>query len=293
MTDYSKLCGWGGAKAASEANESLGMKPLAFYGLPGTAETRKLWEFSKKVTGGHLPNYRQEIGDCVSHGMKNAVQYLSCVQIAKGERQEYHHVFPPYIYGISRVQIGGGRLGNSDGSLGSWAAEGVRKYGILFNDDPNVPEYSGSVATKWGRSGPPKEMIEAAKDNPIKTVAQVNSFDEVAQAISNGYPVTIASGVGFARNNMQGVEKNGKCWEEPGGSWMHQMSVIAVDMSDRSGFILNSWGEELWSNQPDGAPPGGFWTSEAAISRIVREGDSWAVSQFEGFPAQKLDHLLL
>lgn len=291
--NHNSLCGWAGHDLAVEANEALGMKPIGFYGLPGAAETRKLWEFAIKVTGGHLPNYRQEVGDCVSHGMKNAIQILSCVQIAKGERQEYHHVFPPYIYGISRVQIGGGRLRGQDGSLGSWAAEGVRRYGILFNDDPDVPPYSGSIARKWGDAGPPQEMIEAAKDNPVKTTAKVSTFDEAAQAISNGYPVTIASDVGFAGNNMQGVTKNGKCWEEPSGSWGHQMMICAVDMSDRSMFILNSWGADLWSNQPDGAPPGGFWTSERAINRILSQDDSWACSQFEGFPAQKLDHLLL
>lgn len=287
------LCGWGGRQKAIEANAILGVQPLAFYGLPRDVETRKLWDFAKRVTGGHLPNYRQEIGDCVSFGMKNALQYLTCVQIVQGARQEYHHVFPPYIYGVSRHDIGRDRLGNSDGSLGVWAAEGVRKYGALFSDDKDVPPYSGSVAKKWGSpSGPPDWTYQLAKDNLVKSTAKVRTFDEVAQAVSNGYPVTIASDVGFSGSDMRGREKNGKCWEEPAGSWAHQMVIIAVDMSDRSAFILNSWGSDLWSNQPDDAPPGGFWTSERAINRIVGQDDSWAISQFDGFPAQKLDHLL-
>lgn len=286
-----QLCGWGGRKLAVEANAYLGMKPLAYYGLPRDAKTTHLWDFAKKVTGGHLPNYRQEIGDCVSFGMKNVIQYLQCVQIAQGQRFEYHHVFPPYIYGVSRHNIGGDRLGNSDGSLGSWAAEGVRKYGILFADDKDVPPYSGSVATKWGsRSGPPDFTYQLAKDNLVKSTAKVTTFDEAAAAISNGYPVTVASDVGFAGNNMQGQVQNGKLWERASGSWGHQMCFIGVDMNDRSMFCLNSWGSDLWSNQPDGAPPGGFWISERDANRILGQDDSWACSQFDGFPAQKLEH---
>lgn len=292
--DHNLLCGWGGRKLAIEANARLGIKPIAHYGLPKATESRKLWDFAKKVTGDHLPNYRQEIGDCVSFGAKNAVQYLTCVQIAQGGRLEYHHVFPPWIYGTSRHDIGGDRLGNSDGSLGSWAAEAVRTLGILFADDEGVPPYGGRVASQWGsRSGPPREFYAVAKDNPVKTTAKVSNFNEAAAALSNGYPVTIASDVGFAGNNMQGRVSNGKCMESASGSWGHQMVLIGVDMSDRTVFVLNSWGSDLWSNQPDGAPPGGFWINERDANRILGQDDSWAFSQFDGFPAQKLDHLLL
>jgi len=287
--DHNLLCGWAGPERAATAIKELDLAPFSSYGLSTAAETRKLWDFAKKVTGGHLPNYRQEIGDCVSFGAKNAVQYLLCVQIAKGERFEYHHVYPPYIYGISRVQIGGGRLGNGDGSLGSWAAEGVKKYGILFADDEGVPKYSGSVAKQWGYKGPPSATIEQAKDNPVKTVAQVSSFDEAATALSNGYPVTVASMQGFA---MEGREKNGKLFAAPQGQWAHQMCFVGVDMGDRSLFCLNSWGDSLWANHPDDAPPGGFWVDERTCNRMLSD-DAWAFSQFDGFPAQKLDHLLI
>lgn len=287
--DHSLLCGWAGPKQAADAIAALALEPFAAYGLSLQAETRKLWDFTKKVLGKHTPNYRQEIGDCVSFGMKNVVEYMSCVQIVQGARQEFKYVFPPFIYGISRVQIGGGRLGNGDGSLGSWAAEGVRRYGILFNDDPGVPKYAGSVAKQWGFRGPPNEHIAEAKDNPVKTVAQVKTFAEAAAALSNGYPITVASMQGFA---MEGRERGGKLWGVPQGQWAHQMAFVGVDMADESLFCLNSWGDSLWPRHPDDAPPGGFWVDKATCARMLRE-DSWACSQFDGFPAQKLDHLLL
>lgn len=290
MADFKPLFGWAGPEKAKQAVAELGLAPFRAYGLVTAPETRKLWDFTKKVLGKHTPNYRQEIGDCVSFGMKNAIEYLQCVQVAKGERYEFHPVFPPFIYGTSRHDIGGDRLGGSDGSLGSWAAEAVKRFGILFSDDAGVPKYEGRVASQWGsRSGPPKAMYDVAKDNPVKTVAQVNSFEEAAIALSNGYPVTTASMQGFA---MEGREKDGKLWGVPQGSWAHQMCFVGVDMAVRALFCLNSWGDSLWSNHPDDAPPGGFWVDERTANRMCSD-DSWACSQFEGFPAQKLDHLLL
>lgn len=288
--NYDLLCGWAGPDAAQEAVLALGNPPISAYGLPPAATSMKLWDFAKKVYGKHLPNYRQEIGDCVSFGAKNAVEYLSCVQIVQGTRQQMKLVFPPFIYGTSRHDIGRDRLGNSDGSLGAWAAEAVKRFGILFADDEGVPPYGGSVAKKWGSpSGPPKSFYDIAKDNPVKTVAQVRNFSEAASALSNGYPVTVASMQGFS---MEGTERNGKLWASPQGSWAHQMCFIAVDMSDESLFCLNSWGDSLWSRHPDDAPPGGFWVAKSTCNRMLSD-DAWAFSQFEGFPAQKLDYLLL
>jgi len=37
-----------------------------------------------------------------------------------------------------------------------------------------------------------------------------------------------------------------------------------------------------------GEPPGGFWINEADMDIIAKQGDSFAFSQFQGFPAQKM-----
>jgi hypothetical protein len=292
-----KLCGWAGREQAARAWGELGHRFGEFRIVGDLGPTQGvrllLWDFAKKVTGGHLPNYRQEIGDCVSFGAKNAVQYLTCVQIAQGQRDEYHHAFPPFIYGTSRHDIGGDRLGGSDGSLGVWAAEAVKKFGVLFADDSAVPSYSSQVASQWGsRSGPPREFYDVARDNPVRSCAKVTTYAQVRDALANGYPVTVASNQGFA---MEGRQSDDKCWGVPQGSWAHQMCFIGVDDdSSRPGcFCLNSWGKDLWPIHPDGAPPGGFWVDARIVERMVGQDDSFAYSQFEGFPAQKLDHLLL
>ncbi|NDF13055.1 MAG: hypothetical protein EB060_09630 [Proteobacteria bacterium] len=273
------------------------MPPFVIGGVGSLDEQPKrvvLWDYAKKVNGGsHLPTFRQAVGDCVSMGAANAVNYLAAMEIIRlGDREKFRPAFQPFIYGISRVQIGGGRI-SGDGSVGAWAAEGVRKYGILAADEPGTPAYSGDVARTWGRKpGPPQDALAAAKPHCLKSTAQVTTYEQVRDAIANGYPVTVASNRGF---QMRGVRDRGKLWGSPAGSWAHQMAFIGVDDdSSRPGcYCLNSWGPDAHGAPVDDAPPGGFWVDAEVVTQMVRQGDSFAFSQFDGFPAQKLNFMLV
>lgn len=298
--DVAALCGWAGEDLAKQEFNRLRDNFVPFVissqGDPVKSEDKRvvLWDAAKLVNGGkHIPTFRQEIGDCVSMGAANACQYLLTVQIALGGRnQEWHPIFPPYIYGISRVQIGGGRIGcGSDGSVGSWAADGVMKYGCIASDYEGVPAYSGRVAKDWGCKGPPEKFIGEGQKNLVQSAAQVESWEDVRDAIVNGYPVTIASNVGF---RMSGTPKEGKLTNDPSGSWAHQMCIIGYDPAGQYNFyILNSWGPSAHGAPVDDAPPGGFWVTKAAVTRIVRQGDSFAFSDVQGFPAREWDLDLL
>jgi hypothetical protein len=254
----------------------------------------RLWDAAKRVTGGqHLPNYPQQVGDCVSFGAKNAIEYLQCVNLADGidfalggpiarGPPEFRPVYPPYIYGTSRVQIGGGRL-RGDGSVGAWAAAAVQQYGVLRSDAPGVPSYSGSVARDWGKSGPPRTLIDEAKRYPVKTVAPVRTPDETRDAIVNGYPVTIASSWGTRNYDI----RDGRRVARGDGSWAHQMCLIGYDgtASQPYWYCLNSWGPNAHPAPLQGEPPGGFWLNEASLKKILAARDSFAFSGFDGFPA--------
>jgi hypothetical protein len=292
--------GWLGRDEALKAYE-LHRSSFAEFSIIGDPHNYRngvkvcLWEAALQVLGKHIPSYRQEIGDCVSFGAANAVMYTSVVDIAKGAAFEFKYAYQPFIYGVSRVDVGGQRS-RSDGSTGTWGAKACRDYGVLFYDDEGVPGYSGNVASDWGYSGPPKKFYPIAKDNPVKTVAKINSFDDVVQAIANGFACSIASDVGFEGDgNMQGKVSGGKCWGVRGGTWMHQMSIIAVDTIDsRPGaFIMNSWGPNTWREQPDGAPIGGFWADAKHIDNICRQDDSYAFSGFDGFPGREIDFSII
>jgi hypothetical protein len=290
-----ELCGWGGNEHPDllrEAFDQIGFPRLRIIGAaPVTAGTRSmLWEISRKVIGADPRNYPQETGDCVSFGAKNAISYVQFWPMANGEMDVWKEVFPPYLYGAGRVFIGGGRMGRSAGSLGVWQAKAVMEYGAIPLDTPDCPPYSGRIATQWGASGPPKDFVPVGKQHIVKSAAAVQSWDDVLTALTNGYPVTIASNVGFdMRARSDG-------YNHYSTHWGHQMCIIGADAGDGSvephACILNSWGDahgqikdfrtgDIW-------PKGTLRVRKRDIETILSEGDSFAYSSFVGFPAQEL-----
>jgi hypothetical protein len=289
--------GWLGQDAARRALDRLGERFPSFFIAAQTRATSGrrvvLWDYTRKVLGGHLPTLRQEIGDCVSMGAANAVNYLACMEIVRlSDRERFRPAFPPFLYGVSRVQIGGGHL-EGDGSLGIWAADAVRRFGVLAGDANDVPPYSGRLARRWGEPpGPPQALMDRAKPHLLKSTALVRTYEQVRDALINGYPVTIASTQGF---RMRPAVDRGKHWGVPAGTWAHQMCLVGCDDdASRPGcYCLNSWGADAHGPPGDDAPPGGFWIDAHVVDRMVRQGDSFAFSQFEGFPEQELDFSLV
>lgn len=263
---------------------------LDFNIVGGVGEPLKklfLWEYTRKLLGGDTKNYPQAIGDCVSMGLKNAIEYLECVEIILKKDQEiFRPVFPPYIYGASRVLVGNGQLGNEDGSTGAWGATAVIRYGVLASDEPNVPPYSGEVAKQWGRVGPPKYTLDIGKKYPIKSAARIKNWDDAVASVTNGYPLTIASNQGFE------MKPGPNGFHKVSGSWPHQMVVIGIDTEYQRPYaiILNSWanvhgilkcfytGNEL--------PIGCLRVDKDVFVSMMRSGECYGISNFIGFPDQ-------
>lgn len=231
---------------------------------------------------------------CVSFGAKNATEYLICCErIIKGTWEKFRPVFPPYFYGTSRVQVGGGQLGNGDGSTGSWMAEAVIKYGVLAADESGVPEYSGSVAKSWGRSGSPDNFVKIAQAFPIKSAVKINSWAELVAAITNGYPCTVASNQGFS------MEAGSDGFHRAQGNWGHQMCIMGVDdeYANPYGLILNSWGDAMghlksFDTPSEDIPIGVIRAHKNTIEDMISAGETFAYSNFDGFPEQDLDEAL-
>lgn len=273
-----------------------GMSPFYIVGAKGADDSEGkrvvLWDAARKVLGKDVPCFEQEIGDCVSMGACNALNYLQCVEILRGDQEEFQPAYQPFSYGISRVQVGGGRL-SGDGSIGAWAAEGHRRFGCLFTTDDGCPPYSGSVARQWGkRPGPPQKFLGLAVDNLLHSTALMSGYTTARQAICNGFPVTVASDQGFL---MRPVVDKGKHWGKASGSWAHQMCFIGVDDDSRRPgcYCMNSWGPNAHGKPADDAPAGGFWVDAEVVDRMIRQQDSFAYSQFDGFPKAGLDFTLI
>lgn len=288
--------GWGGPILAAQAWNLLRGESYIFDGLPIMTSPYRgkrmmLFDVTRKVLGKDTLNYPQEIGDCVSFGAKNATEYLQCCEILmKGDREKFRPVFPPYLYGTGRVFIGRGQLDGEDGSLGSWMADAVIKYGVLASDESNVPQYEGRVAKKWGDTpGPPDEFVNIGKTHPIKSAARINNWEELVTAICNGYPCTVASNQGFE------MEAGNDGFHDASGQWGHQMCIVGVDdeYSQPYAIIVNSWGDAHGRlkdfNTNEELPIGVLRAKKNIIQRMINSGEVFAYSNFLGFPTQAID----
>ena len=232
---------------------------------------------------------KQAIGDCVSFATAHCIDHLAVTEIVNGDREEFkYRQSTEYIYGISRVQIGGGRL-RGDGSNGSWAAKGIQKYGTVGRTKlpygVDLTKYSGNRARDWGRKGPPKTTLATGKEHIVTNYSLCQSVGDVCDALANDNPVNVCSSQGFSgKRNKYGICK-------PSGSWSHSMAIVAVDTKHKypSVFILNSWGtgyisgpkryEEDWNE--------GFWCELDVLERMVKRRDTFAYSGFNGYEKKR------
>ncbi len=243
-----------------------------------------LWESARTVTGDLLPARNQKsVGSCVGFATASAIEHLSLVQIAEGQAAEYRDLAAEIIYGGSRVEVGGGRI-RGDGSIGAWAAKWVRDYGVVprgRHGSHDLSLYDENRCRDFGRRGVPDDLEVLAKEHPVRGVVNVRSWEECRAAIRNGYPVLVCSSQGFTMER----DEEGFC--NPRGRWYHAMAVVGVRGGARpGGFLLNSWGPAAHRGprDPADAPGCGFWADADVLDRMLAQGDSWAFSEFVGFP---------
>jgi hypothetical protein len=259
----------------------------------GEGRRRFLHPLVRKVVGQDLLNWAQRAGSCVAEGAGSACNYLACTNIALFNKSEkFRRSYVPYHYGTMRVFIGakyGVNFGfNDDGGIGSFMAEAVKEYGNLFADTPGVEPYQGEadIARRWGyRPGPKKEFITEAKKYLVKTTARITNWEQLVEAVTNGYPCTIASMLSFQMNpNSAGFH------EQTSEGWAHQMCIIGWWNHPTLGeifYVLNSWGPDTHGTDPAGGPPGGFWVKKSDVDYMCND-EVFILSQWDGFPAQEL-----
>lgn len=244
-----------------------------------------------------LAPHEQAIGDCVSHAYGLGVDILTMTQIAAGARERWvGEAATEMIYGGGRVEVAGGPLRWSDGMMGSWAANWLRKFGnlvrkeyVLGDERFDLRTYSGKAAKNYGRYGVPDILEPVAKEHPVKTTALVKTWSDLCDVICNGFPVAVCSNQGF--NSTRDAEG----FLKPQGSWAHGMCIIGVDDTKRPGALIqNSWGIH-WVSGPTryGQPVGSFWADANVIERMLAMEDSFALSNYTGFPRVQLPDYIL
>lgn len=301
MPDFEKLCRWIPPEERDSATQkqaelvAADLPLLTVCGQPirdtGRGKVVLLHNYLAQANGGRFPVNRQTIGDCVSHGYAKGIEVLTAVEILMhGEPEKWPGdlVATEWLYGTGRVLVGGGRLGNGDGSIGSWQAKAVKEHGTLHRrryEGVDLTEYSGRRAKSWGYRGLPTELETIADEHPVTQTALVRSYAEARDAIANGYPIPVCSNQGFDdRRDADGFAR-------PRGRWSHCMLFCAVDDGFRRPGLLcmNSWGPN-WISGPKrhDQPDGSFWVDAETADRMLRRGDSYALAGYEGFEKRNI-----
>ena len=317
MTTSSQLCGWVDDPRTVADIVCRWDTPVVGYGASReflATEHRDIfaWEQGElPLFGQLLTAHRQTIGDCVSHGWGRAIQDLQFCELARAvadgrlsleaAKRLALHVATESIYALSRVEVGRGRLGRRDGSIGAWAAEAAIKYGTLLRkkyDGIDLSTYSGQLAKQWGMPGAglPDALEPSAREYIVRSAPAVTSDDELSAALYNGYWVPVCSNQGFTETR----DKYGFC--DPSGSWAHCMEFRGICEAKRgSNFVLAVANQQSWGGSPGGPdeielrsgrkvklPQGVFLIDfEVAVKRMIKARDSFAPAGPQGLIARE------
>ena len=244
---------------------------------------------------------RQGIGDCTSWGWAHGIWIAQSIDWETGRLGE-PPAFPSTeaIYGGSRVEArnkngdGSSPVGGwSDGSYGAACARWVRDWGVVYRDQVgghDLRAYSADRAKQWGAYGNggqgDKGKLDAiAKSHPANHVALVTTWAEAAAAIEAGFPIPVASNVGF----QSVTDEHG--YAQAGPTWHHQMLFCAVRYQKNGSpsdalLCLNSWGPRWLTYRgkfPADQPDGSFWVDRRTVERMLGQRDSFAVGSVAGF----------
>lgn len=230
-------------------------------------------------------NERQTTGDCVSHGTRTACDITRAVEIdINGDKESW-------VAKGATEAIYGARGHGGQGMSCARAADFVSNNGgiILRKNYPGIADfskYNGNLGANWGPKGLPDKVIDLANDHQVRTVSLIRTVEEARDALANGYGLAVCSSYGFSN------KRDKKGFAKVSGSWAHCMAWIACD--DTNGepafLVQNSWGKWNDGGHPDWGPipEGSFLIHADAAEGMLSQSGSYAFSDFDGFPPQKL-----
>lgn len=228
---------------------------------------------------------RQTTGDCVSHGTRNACDVSRAVEIDINREKE------AWIARGATEAIYGARGHGGQGMSCARAAEFVSKNGGIvlrqnYKGIADFTKYNGNLGAGWGARGLPDPVIDLANDHQIKTASLIKTVEEARDALANGYGLAVCSSYGFSN------KRDKKGFAKVSGSWAHCMAWIACDDtgSEPAFLVQNSWGKWNDGGHPDWGPipDGSFLITADVASAMLAQNGSYAFSNFNGFPVQKL-----
>jgi len=279
-----------------DKEEFLSTNPVQFYQAftSGAGQRALLWGYVLELDP-LAYSEKQVVGDCVSHGSRNARDCTRAVSLlVKGDPASWYKrtaTEPTY----------GARGHGGEGMSPARASKFERDVGFVPRDNfPGVVDlskYDGFIGDRWGkRGGVPQEVQSLCNRNKVGTITLVNTVEAARDALFNGYGIHSGQMAAWSsRPNSQNIHGR----SAPG--WAHDMASVGMDFSRKHWpfdvfFIANSWGRwntpvPDWPSDYPPQPPGMIVTKAEDWEVCVRGGDCWVYSDVQGFPPRELPHL--
>lgn len=239
-----------------------------------------------KLLGGSRRAFTQSIGRCVSLGFGRAIEDQMCLQIVNGGIGRPVEISTEVLYGGSRVNVGRGQLGSSDGSVGAWAAQWIHDYGLM--ERQSVGRYDLHVDredwAQWlGNNGVDETLIAVHHKGIVAACHQVATVEEIADALAAGHTVARCCSTIWSQYRGQ----NGICRPASSGGHCQEMVGICRLPNGTDVFLTQqSWGDIPSGNSrleyDDGFVDlreglyGEYW-SDVDDALRGSGGDNWAI----------------
>lgn len=312
--------GFLGAYANPEADAQLWAEVAAAGGIPDGAMACQAYGLEESGKGKltlafleiealypeALPGGAQGRGDCVSWSTRNACLGTMCCEITSGKPDEVSGRLEGAPEVTTAARLNGvlateafynwRRHGGDGWSCSEAASVAMKDSGLWLRkkyDEINVDftQYSARNAGIYGSKTPPESWRAIGKDHLIRTVTDVEDFEQLRDFLANGYCISSCGSEGFSsERNEHGVSSRK-------GSWAHAMAYLACDDRDvikqiyNEPLVLvqNSWGQ--WNDGPRrilgtnvDIPVGSFWARWSDI----KNRSMIAFSGVNGWPPKKL-----
>jgi len=197
----------------------------------------------------------------------------------------------------------GSRQSSSQGMTMSRGAEVVttigqseeKDYGFIDLSDENTEEKYGN---EWGRSGPPRQLIEACEadrierayhiDNPTPQLVMDLFYNEAVIDTGStvtgkgpGSPLVGLKSIGGHAQVATGYDDRDETKERLG----IDEAVVFMQQSWGNWIEIRNWPDDLWGPYPEGCWP----ITMSNFLKLVRGwNDSWAIVGSQGFQPRRL-----
>ncbi len=265
-----------------------------------------LYEAELSVLGEYLPADFQRRGTCVGRGTYRAVQtgYWDAIRERRIVGEPEQIAWEPGYIG-SRVNVGNGVLGNSDGAVVAWAAQWYHDYGAIPRaryDEIDLTQQQEQLACDnavRGR-GVPRSLAAHGVGHECDAY-HVSSAEELADVTAARY----ASAIGSTHQQSDRRDSNGECGYQ--GRTNHCEAIVGVYLRptwdgnpatiyDHTAFV----DQQSWGKIPDGPDvlriykgdaklrQGAYGTPMRDMRRRMPTGETWALRLRQGWVADSV-----